>query len=361
MLRRLGILVAVLAVVAAGSWFFFRDRILTAVARRVVESRMAADAAASLRAGRPDAIHVVLCGTGSPLPDPGRSGPCTAIVTPTKLLIVDAGSGEARKLLWLGVQVGNVDGVLLTHYHSDHIDGLGELLLQRWAGGARREPLPVYGPPGVGRVVGGFNDAYALDAEYRVAHHGPDVVPPSGRGGVAKAFRMPNPAEEIVVLDEDGLRVSAFAVEHGPVHPAVGYRFDYRGRSVVVSGDTSKSANLTRFAKGADLLVHEGLAPHLVALMTDAAHHLGRANVEKITRDILSYHTSPIEAAEVARDAQVGMLVFTHLIPPLPNAALEALFLKGVSDVWRGPVVVGRDGMTFTLPAGGRAIERGTL
>lgn len=361
MLRRAGIVVLALVVLAAGAGFLFREPILTAVARRVIESRMAADTVTSLRAAHPDAIHVVLCGTGSPLPDPTRSGPCTAIVTKTKLLVVDAGSGAARKLLWLGVRVGDVDGVLLTHYHSDHIDGLGELLLQRWAGGARHEPLPVYGPQGVERVVGGINETYTLDAEYRVAHHGPEIVPPSGRGGVARSFLAPKPGEEIVVFDEDGLRVSAFAVDHGPVRPAVGYRFDFHGRSVVVSGDTSKSANLTRFAKGADLLVHEGLARQLVALMTDAAHRAGRANVEKISHDILSYHTSPIEAAEVARDAGVHMLVFTHVIPPLPSASMESLFLKGVSAVWRGPVVVGRDGMTFTLSAGGEAIERGAL
>jgi ribonuclease Z len=357
--RLLTIVLAVVALVTAAA-FFFRERILTAVASRVVDRRMAADAVASLRAGS-DAIHVVLCGTGSPLPDPGRAGPCTAIVTKTKLLVVDAGSGAARELLWLGVRVGEVDAILLTHYHSDHIDGLGELLLQRWAGGARREPLPVYGPPGVDRVVGGFDDAYTLDAQYRIAHHGPDVVPPSGRGGTPKTFAMPKLGEAVVVLEEDGLRVTAFAVDHGPVHPAVGYRFEYGGRSVVVSGDTSKSANLTHFAQGADLLVHEALAPHLVALMTEAAHRSGRSNIEKISRDILSYHTSPVEAAEIARDAAVRMLVFTHVIPPLPNAAVEAVFSKGVSSVWPGPIVVGRDGMTFTLRAGGKAIERGQL
>jgi len=358
--KRLTAIVVAVAVLVAVAAFVFRERILTGIARRVVDRRMAADAVAQLRAG-PDAIHVVLCGTGSPLPDPGRAGPCTAIVTKTKLLIVDAGSSAARELLWLGVRVGDVDGILLTHFHSDHIDGLGELLLQRWAGGARREPLPVYGPPGVDRVVGGFAEAYALDAEYRVAHHGPDVVPPSGNGGTAKTFAMPKAGDAVVVLDEDGLRVIAFAVDHQPVHPAVGYRFEYQGRSVVVSGDTAKSANLAHFAQGADLLVHEGLAPHLVALMTDAAHRSGRSNVEKITRDILSYHTSPVEAAEIARDAAVRMLVFTHLIPPLPNAAIEAVFLEGVSSVWSGPVVVGRDGMTFTLRARETAIERGSL
>src|SRR5262249_42312425 len=148
---------------AAGG-LLFRDAIVTAIARRMIDARMASDVVASLRASHPDAMHVVLCGTGSPLPDPTRSGPCMAIVTKTKVLVVDAGSGAARKLLWLGVRVGDVDGVLLTHFHSDHIDGLGELVLQRWAGGARNTPLPVYAPPGVERVVAGIDETYALDA-----------------------------------------------------------------------------------------------------------------------------------------------------------------------------------------------------
>jgi len=361
MLKRAAISILVLLALAVAGGVAFRDTIVTAIAKRIIEERMGADVVASLRAGHPDALHVILCGTGSPLPDPTRSGPCTAIVTDRKVLVVDAGSGAARKLLWLGVRVGEVDGVLLTHFHSDHIDGLGEVVLQRWAGGARKEPLPVYGPSGVERVIGGVNETYAIDSGYRIAHHGPEVVPPSGHGGVARPFAMPKKGESLVVLEEDGLRVTAFAVDHDPVDAAVGYRFDYAGRSVVVSGDTAKSANLIHFAKSTDVLVHEGLAPHLVAMMADAAHRLGRANVEKITRDIPSYHTSPVEAAEVARDAGARMLVFTHEIPPLPVAAMESLFVKGVSDVWNGPVVVGRDGMTFTLPAGGDAIERGTL
>src|ERR1043165_5666715 len=111
--KRLTAIVVAVAVLVAVAAFVFRERILTGIARRVVDRRMAADAVAQLRAG-PDAIHVVLCGTGSPLPDPGRAGPCTAIVTKTKLLIVDAGSSAARELLWLGVRVGDVDGILLT-------------------------------------------------------------------------------------------------------------------------------------------------------------------------------------------------------------------------------------------------------
>jgi ribonuclease Z len=359
--KRFALVLLAFAVLAGAVAFLFREPILTALTRRVIEDRMSADAVASLRAAAPEALHVVLCGTAAPLPDPTRSGPCTAIVTKTRVFVVDAGSGAARALLWLGVRVGDVDGLLLTHVHSDHIDGLGELLLQRWAGGARREPLPVHGPAGVEPLVDGLNQAYARDAEYRVAHHGAEIMPPSGHGGEARPFATPNDGEGVLVLEEDGLRVTAFAVPHEPVHPAVGYRFDYGGRSVVVSGDTSKSANLTRFAKGSDLLVHEGLAPHLVAMMTDAAVAAGRTNIAKVTRDILSYHTTPVEAAEVARDAGVRMLVFTHVIPPLPLGVIEALFLKGVADVWPGPVVVGRDGMTFTLPAGSEAIDRNAL
>ena len=361
MLRRLLVVALVLVVVGAASGFLFRERILTAVAQRVIDQRMTTDAVAALRAAQPDAIHVILCGTAAPLPDPTRSGPCTAVVTPKRFVVIDAGSGVARTLLWYGMPVGQVDDLLLTHYHSDHIDGLGELLLQRWAGGSRQEPLPVHGPEGVESVVEGFNRAYELDKGYRVAHHGEAIMPPPGHGGVARPFAAPKPGEGVTVLDADGLRVTAFVVDHPPVVPSVGYRFDYGGRSVVVSGDTAKSANLAQFAKGTDLLVHEGLAPHLVAQMTGAANRASRANVAKITEDILTYHTPPVEAAEIARDAGVRMLVFTHVIPPLPNAAIEELFLKGVADVWQGPVVAGRDGMKFTLPAGGTAIEQGSL
>ncbi len=159
------------------------------------------------------------------------------------------------------------------------------------------------------------------------------------------------------MIEDGGVKVTAFRVGHAPVEPAVGYRFDYRGRSVVISGDTSKSENLQRFAEGADLLLHDALAPDLVAILTRAAQAAGRENIEKITRDILDYHASPVEAAEVARDAGVGFLLYYHIVPPLPIAPLEAAFLEGVNAVYDGPLAVGRDGTTVHLPAGSDAIE----
>jgi ribonuclease Z len=329
----------------------------TPIALRLVERTVAANLATNLLAELPDGLHVALCGAGSPLPDPLRSGPCTAVIAGDRLFLVDAGSGASRVLTRLRIPQGEIEALFLTHFHSDHIDGLGELLLQRWANGSRRDPLPVLGPSGVEQVVDGFNRAYAQSQRYRVAHHGPEVVPPSGAGGVARAFVPPEDGEARVLIDEDGLRVTAFRVAHAPVDPAVGYRFDYRGRSVLLSGDTVRSANLEHFAAGVDLLVHEALAPELVALLTRGAEQAGRPNLAQITRDILDYHTTPVEAAEVARAAGAGHLLFYHIVPPLPLVPLEERFVEGVADVYEGPFTVGRDGTLVRMDAGGSAIE----
>ena len=305
----------------------------------------------------PDGLHLVLCGAGSPLPDPRRSGPCVAVIAGQQLFVVDAGSGASRRLAELRVSQGRIDAILLTHFHSDHIDGLGELLMQRWVNRGARAPVPIHGPAGVEEVVDGINRAYRLDRAYRVAHHGEAIVPPSGAGGVAHPFPVPAEGRGEVVIDEGGVKVTAFRVGHAPVEPAVGYRFDYRERSLVVSGDTVKSANLQRFADSVDLLVHDALAPHLVAVLTRSAEAAGRERIAEITRDILDYHASPVETAEVARDAGVGFLLFYHIVPPLPIAPLEAAFLEGVDAVYDGPLEVGRDGTAVHLPAGSDAIE----
>jgi ribonuclease Z len=148
-----------------------------------------------------------------------------------------------------------------------------------------------------------------------------------------------------------------FRVEHDPANPAVGYRFEYGGRSAVVSGDTRKSANLARFAKGADLLAHEALSHELVARLQRAANAAGRPNVAKIAADIPDYHTSPVEAAELAAEAGVRHLLLYHVLPPLQLAGLEAAFVDGVDAAYSGPVTVGRDGTFVSMPAGTQAIE----
>jgi len=331
------------------------------IVRRLMERTVARNLSTSLLDEVADGLHVVLCGAGSPLPDVDRSGPCVAVIAGPALYVVDAGSGASRSLFRLRLPQGRVQAVFLTHFHSDHIDGLGELMLQRWVGGAHAAPLPVYGPSGVETVVDAFRRAYSQDAAYRVAHHGAEVVPPAGAGGAPRSFAVPLDGEASIVVDHGGLEVTVFRVDHSPVEPAVGYRFAYGGRSVVVSGDTTKSANLQHFARDVDLLVHEALSPELVAVMNRGAARAGAANIEKIMADIVEYHTSPVEAAEVAREAHVRHLLFYHIVPPLPLAPLHELFLAGVSDVYDGPVTLGRDGTFISLPTDSRVITHEDL
>lgn len=327
------------------------------IALRVMDRALARNMRADPIGALPDGLHVLLCGAGGPLPDPVRSGPCAAVIAGETMVVVDAGTGGARNLQRLGFVPGRAGAVFLTHFHSDHIDGLGELALLRWTGGSHADPLPVHGPDGVEEVVAGFAQAYRRDAGYRIAHHGEATVPPSGAGMRAVPFVLPPEGEAPLVYSANGLEVRAFAVDHAPVEPAVGYRFDYRGRSVLISGDTAKSPNLEARAKGVDLLVHEALSPELVARLHAAAQNAGRANLAKITADIPDYHTSPVEAAQIARSAGVRHLLFYHVVPPLPVPGLDRVFLSGVSKEFDGDVTLGRDGTLVSLPSGSDAIE----
>lgn len=309
----------------------------------------------------PDGLHVYVCGAGSPMPDPERAGPCLAVIAGQQLFLVDVGSGGVRNLGPAGIMAGRVEGVFLTHFHSDHIDGLGEIAMQRWAGGHHAEPLPVYGPEGVNSVVAGFNQAYELDVSYRIAHHGRDTVVPSGAGLAARSFTRPEGLEAITLVDDGNLRVTAFSVDHSPVSPAVGYRFDYKGRSILISGDTTRSKTVEKQARGVDLLLHEALSPELVAILAAGAREAGVAHMEKISHDILDYHTSPVDAARVAAAAGARQLVYYHIVPALPLRYLKRMFVRGVADVYDGPVTISTDGDFFSLPANGAEISRDNL
>lgn len=295
-----------------------------------------------------DGLHLVLCGTGSPLPNPDRAGPCNLIVAGDQAFVVDIGEGGARNLNIMGFDLSSLDGLLLTHYHSDHVDGIGPLSLLYWTQGTATSPLPVMGPQGLETLVEGFNQAYSLDHDYRVAHHGNDIVPETG-GGLA-AFPFEIAEEAVVVLERSGLTITAFPVEHDPVAPAVGYRFDYKGRSIVISGDSARSGELEQIAKGADILVHDALQPKLVGVLTTGLEQAGNDNVATITRDILDYHASPEEAAASAEAAQVNTLVLSHLVPPIPSSFFYPAFLGDAEKAFTGEIIVGEDGMVFSLP-----------
>jgi ribonuclease Z len=352
-LRKPLLIVLALLALAGAAAYAFRSEMSLALAQRVAARHLSSTGLEGLA----DGLHVGLCGAGSPFPDDKRGGPCTVVVAGSKLLVFDAGNTAARHIGKMGFALGRIERVFLTHFHSDHIDGLGELLLQRWVQGGHKAPLPVHGPQGVEQVVGGLMQAYRLDQGYRVSHHGDAVVPASGFGGQARPFDV---AEEVPVFKDGDLEVVAFAVDHSPAHPAVGYRITYKDRRVVISGDTKRSEAVARQAQGADLLLHEALSTTLVDLMQQTAQRSGRVGLAKVLGDIHDYHATPEQAAEVAQQAKVGMLLLHHIVPTLPPLpGLEKVFLGRAPQIYSGPLRVGQDGDFVSLPAGRKDINVG--
>lgn len=352
-LRALLVVVVLVGLLGAGGFFLFRQQVAEAVFKRALAENVGLDLSAEL----PDGLHVFICGAGSPMPDPQRAGPCIGVLAGQRAFIIDTGSGSARRLGRMGFPFDKLESIYLTHLHSDHIDGLGEMLLQAWVGPGRTSPTPVAGPRGVEEVVAGFNAAYRLDSTYRVAHHGPNVVNPGGFGGVAETLPSAAVAPATIVND-GGLTIDIIGVNHSPVEPALGFRFRYGGRSVVISGDTVYHPGLVSAAKDVDLLVHEALQPTMVSAIADAADAAGRRNVAAVMRDILDYHATPEDAARAAAEAGAKQLAIYHIVPPLPSRLLEPLFLGDAKAAFDGPITVAQDGMVFSLPAGSDRIDR---
>jgi ribonuclease Z len=346
-IRRIALVALIIASLLAAAGYLFRAPLSIAIAKKMVVSKLSADAMQDLA----DGLHVGLCGAGSPFPDEKRGGPCTLVIAGKRMFVFDAGNASVRNIAKMGFSHGSIEAIFLTHFHSDHIDGLGELLLQRWVSASNTQPVPVYGPVGVEQIVSGLMQTYAQDHTYRVAHHGEATMPTNGFGGLAKPF-TPDADGRVVLLKDADLEIVAFNVDHAPVHPAVGYRISYKGRSVVLSGDTRKAAAVQREAAGVDLLVHEALSETLVRVLQSGAAQAGRKNLEKIFADIIDYHTTPEQAAEIARDAKVGYLLLSHIAPPLPLPGMESAFVGDASKIYSGPLQVGIDGDFISLPAG---------
>lgn len=341
---------ALIVLIVCGAWFINMPAVQDRLLDRAVTQRLLNNPADLFE---DDALRVVICGSAAPMPIRDRAAACVMVIAGGKFYMVDTGNRSTNNLGLWAIPFERVGGVFLTHFHSDHIGDLGEFNMMSWAQG-RLAPLNVYGPEGVTQVVEGFSQAYALDNSYRTAHHGPILLNPA-RGKMIPR-EVPMEGESAVALDDGDLKVTMFAVNHAPIHPAVGYRFDYKGRSVVISGDTTKVENTVTFSKGADLLLHEALARHIVKQMETAAGELGNSRIEAILFDIQDYHASPLEAAEIANEAGVKELALYHLVPTPPNTIAEKTFLRGVSDIRPSGVTLGYDGLTYSLPLGSNEI-----
>jgi ribonuclease Z len=332
-----------------------------------VFDRAAADMASrvNMAPAADDALRVAICGSSAPLPSASRAKACVAVFAGGKFYIVDAGPESVENLVLWGIPLSSVGGVLLTHFHSDHIGDLGELNLQTWAAG-RQAPLAVYGGPGVEQVVSGFNAAYALDQGYRTAHHSERLMPAATWPMMARPIALAGPASSAkdrtgVVLQDGGLTITAIEVDHAPISPAYAYRFDYRGRSVVVTGDLKYHAPLARAAAGADLLVSEAIATSMTRALGEGARSGGRDRTAAIMHDIEDYHLTPQQAAEIANEAKVKQLVFYHLLPAPDGMLARRVFARGVDRVRRGEWTIADDGSLYTLPIGSTVIRSGRV
>jgi ribonuclease Z len=309
-----------------------------------------------------DSLHVMLCGTSSPFPDPDRAGPCTLVMGGGELFIVDTGPASVRKMGVLGVNLGRVTGIFLTHYHSDHIGDFGEAVVNSWIQG-RREPVPTYGPPGVKNIVEGFGQAYAMDQTYRTAHHEEANMPEAGSRASAVEFPLPPPGGAEVLTTSRGIKVTTFEMDHWPVHPAVGYRFEFHGRTVVVTGDGEPFVELARQHEGADLVVRNTISKPLMEQLSGALNATGGSfgRLGKMTWDTLDYHSDPAEAMEDAVRYQTKLLVICHFAPPTVNLIqrllANAVYRKTPAG-WGGGVAWGKDGDHWVLPQGTDEIHR---
>ena len=173
----------------------------------------------------------------------------------------------------------------------------------------------------------------------------------------------PTPAKDRVgvAYDDSELRVTAIEVDHAPIEPAYAYRFDYKGRSVVITGDYKDHAPLATAAAGADLLVSEALSRSMISSLETAAGSSGRGQVETIMHDIQDYHISPEEAAAIANEAGVGLLVYYHLSPSPENFLMRRLFASGVNAVRGDDWTIAEDGSLYTLPLGSNEILIGRI
>jgi ribonuclease Z len=251
-----------------------------------------------------------------------------------EVLLFDAGRGVVDRLAQDGVHGRDITAVFLTHFHSDHIVGLPDLWLTsrlRLAWGGRTSPLDIYGPVGVKNLVDGLATAYRADTAMR-----PD-----------KAIELV-PHEESgdgVVFERNGVKVTMFKVEHGEAKEAVGYRIDYNGRSVLLSGDTKYNENVIKYGKGVDLMVHEVVA--VKAALLEKAPKL---------KFIFQLHTSPQQCGEVFTKTRPKMAVYSHIVLlgapafaiPVPAPSVDELIAQ-TRETYGGPLVSGYDLMTFEI------------
>jgi ribonuclease BN (tRNA processing enzyme) len=274
--------------------------------------------------------RLILLGTGGgPRPKKANMSSAQAIIANDVLYVVDCGDGVARQLVIAGASLPKLRHVFITHHHSDHNADYGNLLLLSWASGLRTR-VDTWGPPPLAKITRLFLEMSAYDIDTRIADEGRVPLVP-----LIHVHELTAPG---LVMRDENVKVTCALVDHPPVTPAYAYRFDAADRSIVISGDTTRSDNLVKLAQGADVLVHEALyVPAVDRLVARVP------NATTLKKHIIDSHTSVEDCGRVAAAAGVKTLVLSHLVPPDDPTITERMWIDAARPHFTGEIIVGRD------------------
>ncbi len=290
-------------------------------------------------------IRVYTIGTASPMPGE-RVQTGLGVIVNGHFFVFDVGDGVVQKAENLALPLNRLDGIFITHWHSDHMIDLPSLISRSWLLG-RTNDLHLYGPDGTDTINQAIDQFLHIENQHRVDHHGAEIMDVSKARAISHEFKN-TPGVTTVVYDQDGIKVTAFNVDHEPIVPAVGYVIEYKGKKVVISGDTKKSDALIEMAQGADLLFHETILTSLMTQMVIGLRRLGMDRNARIVHDIQDYHTPPSDVAEIAQAAKVKKLVLYHFAPAPDVSIVKNLYKKELKE-YEGPIVFSNDGDLFIV------------
>jgi ribonuclease Z len=292
-------------------------------------------------------IKVVLVGTAGPM-SPELAQNSTAVFVNGKFFLFDAGDYAQKRMEQFNLPFPKIDAVFLTHFHNDHIADVGEVMQRSFIMG-RTKDLNIYGPTGTEQLVDGFIAAYTADSAHRTDHHGEEYMP--------SEYHFATPVEfdadetEVVVYDQDGVVVTAFAVSHPPIEPVFGYKIEFAGKKVIISGDTLITDGLREHSESADLVVMDTMNYELVEAMEKVFRSLGNERNATIFYDIREYHPNVRDIAAFATEAQVARLALTHYAPSVQSKAqLRRVYVNPIREGYDGEIIAGGDGTTVVIP-----------
>ena len=294
-----------------------------------------------------EGIRIITVGTAAPLPSK-RAQNSTAVFVNGHFFVFDLGVGAVSNMERFRLPLSELDAVFISHWHSDHFLDLPYVLNRSWQFG-RKKDLICYGPQGIDSIFTGIEQFLSYENKFRVAHHGNEIMNPAYALGIPVEIDSLR-QEAKLLYEEEGIKITAILVEHEPIDPSYAFKIEYKGKSVLISGDTEYNENLKKHAEGVDLLIHEVLHMELIQKLGVAMEKNGKKRNAKILHDVLDYHTAPEDVARLAQEAGVKKLIFSHMGPAPDLWLMKRAYEKSIDGLFEGPIVFANDGDEFLIP-----------